>query len=141
MIKIIAGEKGQGKTKKLIALANETVNKTEGHIVFIDDDKRHMFDLHHDIRFVETTSFPLSNYRELIGFVCGILSQDSDIKEIFLDGIGNIVKNFDNESLLKLLRKFEMLSEENGLEFILTINSNPDELPEDAKKYLIVSLT
>ncbi|MDR2940198.1 MAG: twitching motility protein PilT [Clostridiales bacterium] len=137
MIKIIASQKGQGKTKQLIALANEAVNRTDGHLVFIDDDKRHMFDLHHDIRFVDTTSFPLSNYRELVGFICGILSQNSDIKEIFLDGVGNIVKNFDNDALLKLLKKLEMLSGLNSVDFIFTINSDPDNLPEEAKGYLV----
>lgn len=137
MVQIIAGEKGQGKTKKLLKMANEALETTEGNIVFIDDDKRHMFDLNHKIRFVETTDFPLSNYRELIGFICGIISQNGDIKEIFIDGISNVVKNFDNDALIKLLVKLEKLSEKNQLDFIFTINSQIDELPEEAKKLVI----
>ena len=105
MIRLIAGGKGEGKTKRLIEMANATVKTTDGHIVFIDDDRRHIYDLHYDIRFVETVEYPLSNYREFVGFVCGILSQDNDIVEIFVDGITNVIKSIDNDGLLKLKAK------------------------------------
>ena len=54
MIQIIAGEKGVGKTKRLIEMANEAGKTSNGHVVFIDDDNRHMYDLHYNIRFVKT---------------------------------------------------------------------------------------
>ncbi len=137
MIRFIAGEKGQGKTKKLIDMANSSAKTTDGHLVFIDDDKRHIYDLHYDIRFVETGSFPLSNYREFVGFVCGILSQDSDIKEIFVDGLTNVIKTVDNESLVKLVNKLYGLSKENTVDFIISINYKIDDLPEEIKHLVI----
>ena len=54
MIQILAGEKGEGKTKRLIDMANEAGKTSNGHVVFIDDDSRHMYDLHYNIRFVKT---------------------------------------------------------------------------------------
>ena len=137
MIKLIAGGKGEGKTKKLIEMANASVKTTDGHIVFIDDDRRHIYDLHYDIRFVETLSFPLSNYREFIGFVCGILSQDNDIVEIFVDGITNVVRTIDNEALLKLKVKLDKLTETHGVNFVMSINCNPEELPEELKALMV----
>lgn len=138
MIKLIAGGKGEGKTKRLIQLANDSIKTTDGHIVFIDDDKRHIYDLHYDIRFVETIDYPLSNYREFIGFVCGILSQDNDIVEIFVDGLTNLIKTFDNDALLKLVAKLERISESHGVNFIMSINCNPNDLPDETKKLLVV---
>ena len=51
MIQIIAGEKGVGKTKRLIEMANEAGKTSNGHVVFIDDDNRHMYDLHYNNKF------------------------------------------------------------------------------------------
>jgi len=129
MIKLIAGEKGEGKTKRLIQEANEKVATTDGKIVFIDDDKRHIYDLHHQIRFVDTQEFPLANYRELVGFIYGILSQDGDIVEIYIDGINNIVRGIDNEGLLKLKTRLENIVTSHGVDFIMTLNCEPKELP------------
>lgn len=137
MIQFIAGGKGEGKTKKIIDMANKSIKTTDGHLVYIDDDKRHIYDLHYDIRFVETGSFPLSNYREFIGFVCGILSQDSDIKQIYVDGLTNVVKTVDNDGLLKLIAKLNRLSDENTVDFIISMNCKADDLPEEVKKLLV----
>ncbi len=137
MIQFLVGEKGQGKTKRLIEMANEAVKTTDGHIVYIEHDKRHMYDLHRDVRFVETGSFPLSNYREFIGFTCGILSQDNDIKEIYVDGYTKVVRDVDNESLVKLVKKLEKLSASNTVDFILSMNCEEDSLPEEVKALVI----
>jgi len=137
MIRLLAGGKGEGKTKKLIDMANASVKTTDGHIVFIDDDRRHIYDLHYDIRFVETVDYPLSNYRELIGFICGILSQDNDIVEIYLDGLTNLIKNFDFDALQKLRVKLDRLTETHGVQFVISLNCNPDELPEDIKPLMV----
>jgi len=137
MIQFIAGQKGEGKTKRLIQMANDAVKTTDGHVVFIDDDKRHIYDLHYDIRFVETGEFPLSNYREFIGFICGILSQNSDITEIFVDGLKNIVKTVDNDDLVKLIKKLETLSANNSVDFIISINCDPATSPEEMRNLMI----
>jgi len=137
MIRLLAGGKGEGKTKKLIEMANAAVKTTDGHIVFIDDDKRHIYDLHYDIRFVETVDYPLSNYRELVGFICGILSQDNDIVEIYLDGLANLIKNFDNDAFVKLRAKLDRLTETHGVQFVISLSCNPDDLPEEIKTLIV----
>lgn len=137
MVQILAGEKGEGKTKRLIEMANSAMKQAHGHVVFIDDDNRHIYDLHYDIRFVETSDFPLSNYRELIGFIYGILSQDSDIEKVFIDGLHNIVKRIDNEDLVKLVNKLKALSEKHSVDFILSENTKIIELPEEIKSILL----
>ncbi len=137
MVSFIAGGKGEGKTKRIIDMANLSVKSTDGHIVFIDHSKRHIYDLHYDIRFVETANFPLSNYRELVGFICGILSQDADIKEIYIDGLTNIVKNIDADGLVKLVNKLNFLSAENNLDFIISMNYKKEDLPQEIVTLLI----
>ena len=137
MVQFIAGGKGEGKTKRLIDLANTCVKTTDGHLVFIDDDNRHIYDLNHAIRFVETKAYPLYNYRDFIGFICGILSQDSDIKCIYVDGLTNIIKGVDDESLVKLITRLEVLSVREEVDFIISMNCKADDLPEEVKKLLV----
>lgn len=138
MVRFIVGAKGEGKTKKLIEMANSIAKETDGHLVFIDNDKRHIYDLHYDIRFVQMESFPLSNYREFIGFICGVLSQNSDIKDIFVDGITDIIKTFDNEALVKLIAKLEKLSAEHTVNFIIGLSGDQNKVPEEVKKLLVI---
>ncbi len=136
MIRFIAGEKGQGKTKQIIEMANSAAKTTDGHLVYIEKDRRHIYDLQHDVRFVEAQGFTLSNYGEFIGFLCGILSQDSDIKEIYIDGLTKIVESINNEDLVSLVKRLEKLSEENSVDFIVGINYKSNELPKEITDYL-----
>ncbi len=137
MVQILAGEKGEGKTKRLIEMANESIKSSGGHVVYLDDDNRHIYDLHYDIRFVEVKEFPLVNYRELIGFIYGIYSQDSDIEKIFIDGIYKIVSKLDNDDLIKLVAKLKEMSELYHIDFIISANVNPAELPSEISDVLI----
>jgi len=137
MIQLIAGAKGQGKTKKLIQLANESVKQTDGRVVFIDKNNRHMYTLHYDIRLVEMNNFQLENYREFIGCLYGILAMDNDIKEIYVDGLTHIIKNIPNEDLVKLLAKLKELNTAHGVNFVSSMNCDPAELPEQAKEFVV----
>lgn len=56
-------------------------------MIFIDDDNRAMYDLHHDIRFINLSEFPVSSACEFIGFICGLISNNYDIEKIYIDGI------------------------------------------------------
>ena len=131
MVQILAGEKGEGKTKILIDLANESVSTSDGDVIYIDDDKRHIYDLNHKIRFVEVSEFPLANYRELIGFIYGIFSQNSDITKVFVDGIFKIVQSLGNEDLIKLVARLDSMSKAYNVDFVLAGNVDPAELPKE----------
>ena len=137
MVSYIASEKGHGKTKMLLDMANNAVKTADGNLVFIDGGRTHMYDLNHQVRLVDTTGYDLSNYREFVGFLCGILSQNMDITDIFIDGINKIVKTLDNDALSKLHVRLQKLSEENSVKFIVGVNSKVDLLPEEIRSCVI----
>lgn len=55
MIQIIFGKRGSGKTKRIIDMANASVGEQKGSVLFIDDDSRYMYDLKHQIRFIDAS--------------------------------------------------------------------------------------
>lgn len=135
MIRVFCNERGSGKTKALIGLANERITEVKGDIVYIDDDKRPMFDLDRRIRFIATDDYKLKDYNCFYGFLCGILSEDYDIETIFIDGLFNIVHG-NLEDAAHLFFGLEKLSKENNVEFYININNESIEMPEFIRKYV-----
>lgn len=136
MVKFYASEKGEGKTKKLIELANAAIDSCGGDVVYIDDDNGPMYDLKHKIRLVEVKEFPLANYRELVGFIYGIFSQNSDIKQVYVDGLYKLVGSLNDEDLIKLMARFELISNSMGVDFTICANVDPAKLPKEVSKYI-----
>lgn len=134
MIYVFCNKRGSGKTKALINLANEKLEAGKGHVVYINDDNRQMFQLNRGIRFISTDGFNLKKQESFYGFLCGILSEDYDIETIFIDGLFNIIEeNLQNAAQLFCL--MEKLSVESGVDFYINVNGDT-EMPEFIKKYV-----
>ena len=132
MIHVIYGKKGSGKSKRLLDMANAEVEKTTGNIVYLDDNNRCMYDLKHEIRFINTSDYSIDNTDKLYGFVCGILSRDFDISTVYIDGLKKIVGK--EENLEKLIKKLDKVFD--GINAYIVISGSEDA-PEYLKKYVI----
>ena len=137
MVQILAGEKGEGKTKKLIAMAHEAGKSANGSVVFVDDDNSRMYDLHYSVRFVDTPKFIMEDPQVFRGFVCGILSQNSDIEKIYIDGLNHIVDKVSDADFVKFIEELEKTSAEAETDMIMIISRKQDLLPAEVQKYLV----
>ncbi|MCL2665129.1 MAG: hypothetical protein FWE82_05905 [Defluviitaleaceae bacterium] len=137
MIRFIAGGKGEGKTKLLIEMTNARAKTSDGSIVFVDDDKRHIYCLHHTIRFVETGKNKLTNYGELVGYIMGVISMNNDITDIFIDGLTNIVQTVSETEMIEQTERLMKISERYEIDFVISINCNKDSLPDKIKPLLM----
>ena len=137
MVQILAGEKGEGKTRKLIAMANEAGKSANGSVVFVDDDNSRMYDLHYSVRFVDTPKFIMEDPQVFRGFVCGILSQNSDIEKIYIDGLNHIVDKVSDADFVKFIEELEKTSAEAETDMIMIISRKQDLLPAEVQKYLV----
>lgn len=137
MVQILAGEKGEGKTKKLIEMANEAGKSAKGSVVFVDDDNSRMYDLHYSVRFVDTPKFIMEDPQVFRGFVCGILSQNSDIEKIYIDGLNHIVDKVSDADFVKFIEELEKTSAEAETDMIMIISRKQDLLPAEVQKYLV----
>ncbi|WDV45925.1 hypothetical protein PV797_20960 [Clostridiaceae bacterium M8S5] len=130
MIKLICGLKGTGKKPKLIKLANENQQSCKGDIVFIEPGNKSMHDLKHNIRLIDAMDFDIENIENFYGFLCGIISENYDIKEIYINRIYKIF-DFDNKELKLLMSKLEKLNTKFDIDFYLTLRINKDDLPQE----------
>ncbi len=135
MIKIICGPKGSGKTKRIIALANETVASAKGHMIFITDTKRYMYDLRREIRFIDVSDYSVAGEEALCGFVEGVIAGSYDNEYVYVDGIARIAGKAIKD-MAQTFYLFDKVSEMRGLNMYITCSCAEEELPEFAKKYL-----
>ena len=135
MINVIIGEKGTGKTARLIDAVHSAEQAATGSVVFINKGKRHVLDLSHKVRLVDTEEYGVKTYDEFYGFVCGILSQNYDIAHIFVDSITKIV-NDDLAALESFLDKVNVVADQNNAEIQIILSMNPADASEGIKKYV-----
>ncbi len=135
MVRIIAGEEGTGKTKKLIQLANEKSKVAKGSVFFIDDDSRNIFELGSKIRFINLEEFLINGSELLYGFICGLINCDYDMESLYIDGI-DYLNNLGVEEFDNFIESIHELSENNSLEIVLCLNKKIDSFGKSAK-YII----
>ena len=140
MVEIIAGEKGKGKTKYLLDKVNESVKSASGNIVYLDKSQKHMYELNNKVRLINVTDFPVTNCDEFLGFICGIISQDNDLEEMFFDSFLTIAGIDSEEAITKAIEKLDVISEKYKVKIVLSISKNLNQLPECAKAKVIISL-
>lgn len=135
MIKVICGKKGVGKTRVLVDSANDFVSSAPGDVVFIDGSSQLMYDLNHKIRFINLSEFPvnISSSCTFLGFICGIISEDYDIKGVYIDDIACVVKE-PPEELAELFDGMKKLSSKFNIDFYVSIEGDPDSMPEVIKE-------
>lgn len=139
MVKLLVGRKGSGKTKSMIHLANDRVEKSDGSVVFINKNHRLMYDLKYKIRVVCMEEYEqITNSDEYIGFLYGIISSDHDIEVIFID---SILKHADVEiaDLSDFLSRLNEISDKYEIEFIVSVSATIEEIGDIAKQYEILN--
>ena len=139
MVELIVGKKGKGKTKVLLDKVNGAIKEANGSIVYLDKSTKHMYELNNKVRLIDTSEFGLSSSDGFIGFICGIISQDHDLEQMYLDSFLKLacLEGADIEETYKTL---ETISEKYHVKFVLSISMNAADLPECAKESVVVSL-
>lgn len=139
MVQIIAGEKGKGKTKYLLDKVNESVKSATGNIVYLDKSQKHMYELSNKVRLINASEYLITNGDEFLGFLCGIISQDHDLEEMYLDSFLTIAK-LEDEDIERAIIKLEDISSKFHVNFVLSISKNEKDLPACTNGKIIVSL-
>jgi hypothetical protein len=139
MVQIIAGNKGKGKTKHLLDMANTSVKSAQGSIVYLDKSSKHMYELNNQIRLINVAEYPISTSQGFVGFICGIVSQNRDIETMYLDSFLKL-SCLEGEDVEETLEALDKISQKYSVNFVLSVSKDAVDLPEKFQKDIIVSL-
>ena len=139
MVELIVGKKGKGKTKVLLDRVNGAVKEANGSIVYLDKSTKHMYELNNKVRLIDVSSYPLKNADEFVGFICGIISQDHDLEQIYLDSFLKVSK-LEDADVTDTLDQLDKIGEKYGISIVVCISLDKEEIPEALQDKIAVAL-
>ena len=139
MVQLIVGKKGKGKTKQLLDKVNAEVKTANGNIVYIDKSTKHMFELNNKVRLISATDYPLKNSDEFIGFICGIISQDHDLEQVYLDSFLTTAK-LEGKDVTGTLEQLNAVGEKFNVKFVVSMSLDKEEIPESLQDKIVTAL-
>ena len=141
MVQLIVGEKGKGKTKELLDKVNKEVKEANGTFVYLDKSRKHMYELNNKVRLIDMSEYDIQNSSEFLGFISGVVSQDNDLEKMFLDSFLKFSKMESNdEELGEVLERLDTMGKKYGVSFVVSLSKNEEDLPENAKSMVLISL-
>ena len=139
MVHLITGNKGKGKTKWLLNKANSEIKDILGSICYLDKNAQHMYELNNRIRLINVNDYMIEDTDQFLGFVSGIISQDHDLEQMYFDSFLSIAY-IESADILPAVRHLQKLSEKFNVNFFLSVSLETDEIPEELKECVTVSL-
>ena len=115
------------------------VKGAKGSIVYLDKSTKHMYELNNKVRLINVKDYPVATYEAFIGFIAGIVSQDHDLEQMYLDSFLQLA-DLEGKDLTEAIDALDKISKEFNVDFVLSISVDAEELPENAKDKVVVSL-
>ena len=139
MIQLIVGEKGKGKTKYLLDKVNSEIKRVNGSIVYLDKSPKHMYELNNKVRLIVAPDYMIDNSEAFVGFVSGIISQDHDLEQMYFDSFLKIAC-LEGQDITPVVEQLDKISQKFGVDFILSVSLNENDLAESLRSRIIISL-
>ncbi len=139
MVQLIVGNKGKGKTKFLLEKVNNDVKEAVGSVVYLDKSPKHMYELNNKVRLIDVSDYMIENTDGFLGFVSGINSQDHDLQQMYFDSFLKIAKA-EAKDMASVVEKLDKISSKFGVDFVVSVSADEEDLPEAVKSNIIVSL-
>lgn len=132
MVNLIVGPKGCGKTKKFIELTNNAAAENPNCVVCIEKGSISTFSVSYNARLIDIDEFDkINTYGEFYAFLCGLVSGNYDIHEIFIDAVLRICGR-NMEEFCRFVIELDKFSKAHNVNFTLTVSCNRDDIPGDA---------
>ena len=85
------------------------------------------------------TTYPIKNADEFVGFICGIISQDHDLEQIYLDSFLRIA-NLEGADVTSTLQQLDDIGNAFKVSIIISISLDKEEIPEAFQDKIAVAL-
>ena len=131
MIKLIIGNKGSGKTKKLIDLVNAAAKSSPGSVVCVEKGDNLTLSVAREARLIDVESYGISGYDEYYAMLSGIAASNYDITHIFGDATKKIGGGLDG-----IGEFFKRLTANDEIEYVFTVSCDEADLPAEIFEFV-----
>lgn len=139
MVELIVGKKGKGKTKVLLGQSKRAIKDANGSIVYLDKSTKHMYELNNKVRLIDVSVYPIKNADEFVGFVCGIISQDHDLEQVYLDSFLTTAK-LEGLDVTSTLEQLTTVGEKFNVKFIISMSLDKEDIPVAFQDKIVTAL-
>ena len=98
-----------------------------------------MFELNNRVRLINVSDFVIENTDQFIGFICGIISQDHDLEQMYFDSFLKIA-HLEGQDITDTLKRIQKIGDMFGVSFIISIAMDKDEVPAEFQELIAVAL-
>ena len=81
----------------------------------------------------------MKNSDEFVGFICGILSQDHDLEQIYLDSFLKIAR-LEGLDIASTLEQLDEIGKQFSVKFVISVSLDKEELPQSYTENVSVAL-
>ena len=134
MITLLTGTKGSGKTKKLLALIEDAVAASAGHVICVEQKDALRYDVKPSVRLVSADYYGVQGFDAFYGLLAGLCAGDHDITDVLVDATLRIGSR-DMDELGAFLAKVNKLSAEADTKFTFTISTETENIPASVLEF------
>ena len=98
-----------------------------------------MYELNNKVRLINVTYYMITNSDEFVGFICGIISQDHDLQQMYLDSFLKIA-SLEGKDVSDALKQLKMISSTFNVNFVISLSADKEEIPEEFQEDIIIAL-
>ena len=136
MVTLIVGNKGSGKTKKLVDAANAAAKTVSGNVVVIEPKAKLMTEITHEARLIALADYDVCGADAMYGFLAGICAGNYDVQEIFVDSIMKVLG--EDADLAAFVQKIDALAKKAETKVTLSVSMGEADIPAELKEIVNV---
>lgn len=127
MVTLIVGNKGSGKTKKLIDLTNKAIEESNGNVVVVEKGAKLTYDISHEARLINTDQFSIEGFDSFYGFISGICAGNYDVTHVLIDSTLKIGGN-DIDGLINFINKVDKIASKTDTKFAISVSCDENDI-------------
>ena len=135
MVKLIVGIKGSGKTKALISMVNDAVEKSNGSVVCVEKGIKLRYDVNYNCRLINVDEYFVFGSRQLYGFLAGLIASNHDISDLFVDSALRICDN-NIDTFERMVNDIDELADRYKINVVMTSSMPVEDLTDGLKKFV-----
>lgn len=136
MVTLIVGNKGSGKTKKLVDAANAAAKTVSGNVVVIEPKAKLMTEITHEARLIALEDYDVHGADAMYGFLAGICAGNYDVQEIYVDSIMKVLG--EDADLAAFVQKIDVLAKKAETKVTLSVSLGEADIPAELKEIVNV---